>query len=784
MTRPTGRCGRLLLAIICTAGLLPGKPAAATDIVLRDGRVLRGSVVPLASISAEPSGEGARRILLIDTQLARYFVPYPAQVAEIREAPQQEVLERFQIYQKASRGGRRIARVGPPLQVEPFDKFGHRIFRMATEEGPLSVVQGITLVTPHYTKVEGISHVWDQRIATTSIPRDTLSRILWNAIDPQNVDLRLQIARLYLQGERYRDARAELEQIAKDFPEVQQQVEPVIRSLQQLSARRIVSEINLRRQAGQHRLAVTLLEQFPTEGVAGEILQEVREILDEYRAQIQRGRDVLTSLKAHYDQLPSAQQEEIKPLLDELALEMNLNTLDRLSAYERLADDASLLPEEKVALAATGWLLGSDAASVKFPTAVSLHRVRGLVRKYMAEPLLLHRREIVRQLEVEEAAAPPLVARLIAHMRPPVESETPEVPGFYKFSVPTVTGQPDIDYYVQLPPEYDPYRRYPAVVTLHGAGMDGTLQIDWWAGSLDDQQQRTGQATRHGMIVVAPDWAQPHQRSYQYSAREHAAVLNALRDACRRFSIDTDRVFLSGHSMGGDAAWDIGLSHPDLWAGLIPITAASDRYCRFYWENARHLPMYFVCGELDGDRMSRNAIDFDRYLHHGYNVTIAEFLGRGHEHFSDEILNLFDWMGRQKRNFYPKTFDAGTLRTTDHFFWWVEVDGLPPKTVVPPEAWDQKPRGLRPATISATINENNVILVRSAAARGRVYLTPEMIDFNQPLLVRYNGRQINRQRFVEPDLGTLLEDVRTRADRQHPFWVVLDSQQGQTAAAP
>ena len=51
-----------------------------------------------------------------------------------------------------------------------------------------------------------------------------------------------------------------------------------------------------------------------------------------------------------------------------------------------------------------------------------------------------------------------------------------------------------------------------------------------------------------------------HQKSYEFSAREHGAVLYALRDAYRRFSLDTDRVFLTGHSIGGNAAWDIGLA--------------------------------------------------------------------------------------------------------------------------------------------------------------------------------------------------------------------------------
>jgi predicted peptidase len=88
----------------------------------------------------------------------------------------------------------------------------------------------------------------------------------------------------------------------------------------------------------------------------------------------------------------------------------------------------------------------------------------------------------------------------------------------------------------------------------------------------------------------------------------------SLRDACKRFNIDTDRVFLSGHSMGGDAAWDIGISHPDTWAGIVSIVATADKYIPRYWENARQLPMYFVCGQLDGSRMSINGPEWDRYL--------------------------------------------------------------------------------------------------------------------------------------------------------------------------
>jgi hypothetical protein len=50
------------------------------------------------------------------------------------------------------------------------------------------------------------------------------------------------------------------------------------------------------------------------------------------------------------------------------------------------------------------------------------------------------------------------------------------------------------------------------------------------------------------------------------------------------------------------------------------------------------------------------------------------------------------------------------------------------------------------------------------------------VDFNQPLVVEVNNRAITpRDRRVQPDLNVLLEDARTRADRQHPFWAKVST---------
>ena len=59
---------------------------------------------------------------------------------------------------------------------------------------------------------------------------------------------------------------------------------------------------------------------------------------------------------------------------------------------------------------------------------------------------------------------------------------------------------------------------------------------------------------------------------YRYTTSEHAAVELALRDARKRYAIDSDRVFVAGQLIGGNMAWDYALAHPDLFAGVVVIS--------------------------------------------------------------------------------------------------------------------------------------------------------------------------------------------------------------------
>ncbi len=55
-------------------------------------------------------------------------------------------------------------------------------------------------------------------------------------------------------------------------------------------------------------------------------------------------------------------------------------------------------------------------------------------------------------------------------------------------------------------------------------------------------------------------------------------------------------------------------------------------------------------------------------------------------------------------------------------------------------------------------------------------LSTQLVDrTNRNVTITANGRRVNSRRpFVKPELSVLLEDVRRRGDRQHPFWAKVE----------
>lgn len=281
---------------------------------------------------------------------------------------------------------------------------------------------------------------------------------------------------------------------------------------------------------------------------------------------------------------------------------------------------------------------------------------------------------------------------------------------------------------------------------------------------------RRGHAMRNGYIVISPAWSRPGQRAYQYTPREHYAVLSALRHAMRRVSIDADKVFIVGHGDGATAAWDISLSHPDLWAGLISINGEPNKTIQFYYPNAEHIPMYFVMGELSGPEppMMRMGAVLDRYMDVRNDAMVVMFKGRGSESFYEEIPELFKWLNvpTRGRKPTPRKFEAKTMRSGDQAFWWLELGPLNSAVDMNPILWNQEER-IVAGNVSGSVGGGNSLRFFGPSVEYTIWLSPEMgIDLGQS--VRFSSTS---KRFeFDGGLETILEDTRQRADRKRPFW--------------
>ena len=778
-SKPSARrtpVGRTWLVIVLAVATLSSLPAAI--YTLKNNVQVEGAPGKISGIGETPlasnttTGEvGTKLVHFADDGIRRtFFSEY--QVLNFVNSPP-ESLERIALTQRVATIGKRLVAVGPVINITPLDDFGRRTISMSSAKGPLHLVQGLTEVNPRYATLDSLVTknpiIWQTRIATSSIPTVVLNRILKNHLDMKNPDHRLKIVRLYMQCERYQDAMFELQSAIEQFPELANLKQQIVQ-LRQALADRLIEEIESRQEAGQHARVYQWLSNFPSEGVAVETLLRARDLLEQYDEQSAQRNKILSTFDRLLDELEDAQtRSDLQPIRDEIRSQLNINTLARLADFQRLAGDTDLGPDSRVALAVSGWLMGQGEVTENLAVAISLFDVRNEVRRFLQSTNAAQRQEIMERLKGLEGSTPANVARLLKAMKPTINSVTPEGedPLHYEFELPGPDGKP-FQFHVQLPPDYDPYRKYPCIVSLHGGGNSPQQQIDWWSGPYNKQTDlRLGQAARHGYIVIAPAWTKPYQTSYEYSVQEHGRVLYSLRDAAKRFSIDTNRVFLTGHSIGGDAAWDIGLAHPDLWAGVIPIGATAGKYVTRYWENAKHVSFYFVGGEMDGNRVAQNMRDFNRYLtKFGFDTMVIEYKGRGHDHFQDDIHFMFDWMRTHRRDFAPKKIKCASMRPWDNYFWWIELDQMPREFITLPLEWPRE--GARDAVLEAEIGLNNRIRVRSPANSITLYLNPDLVDFQQNVTLNVIGR--TRTEPVVPNLEVMLQDVRTRGDRLNPFW--------------
>lgn len=814
------RNARLSLAFFLCA--MASSRGIAQDVVfeLTDGMILGPGKWRDAASIGEPKGSVGQKsqvnvpliYCLMDGLRDTYFNVNRAPKGAV---PVNENPIEIKIPQKVYIANDQNLKVPPGALVDcsAFDPFGRRICFVRNQRGVIEVVQGITEIATHYVKVEGLhgeagERDWDMRIALSNFDSQLLRDILVQNANPTKSNDFLEIVNLFRSAKRFFDARIVLEEAILRFPELERN-KADLKSLDQEITDQLFGASDQALNAGQFNFAKSILESIDKAGLSLETQLKVKAKLEALSsASLEQG-ELLDWIAADISGMAEGQaKSDFLSVLPEIKANLNADTELRFTDYRLKRADKANTPDQLAARAISGWIYGPAAGVDKSTVVASGVRARKIITEFLSKPTK-DNQLIEDLLKLESGSTPELVAKIVAYMPPPLatteaaavmrssgsgDDSKPSfaVQGRYQIEVPlggdmigTVAK-----YTVQLPPEYNPFRRYPCILTLPGANANTEWQIDWWAGRYIPELKRCiGEASKLGYIVVSPDWAEPKQPQYNYTENEHAMVLAPLRDAMRRFSIDTDRVFISGHFMGADAAWDIALAHPDLWAGNIVVSGEAKKYIAPYRENASYVPSYFVAGQWDPFIDESNGPEWTILQKDKKNdCLVTIYNGRKPDHFQEELPRIMQWMGfpdrvrKLPRDFKKDLkFEVTTLRAGDKFFWWFQTDRLYDDKLVHPLLYtkDTKPGGgyKIDCSIVTTAEKNIVNLGNVPAKTCTILLSPDLVDFNKPIEIRGKGKGVSLRAELEQRKAmsrVMLEDVRGRADRQHPAWIRVE----------
>jgi len=123
-----------------------------------------------------------------------------------------------------------------------------------------------------------------------------------------------------------------------------------------------------------------------------------------------------------------------------------------------------------------------------------------------------------------------------------------------------------IRYAVYVPEHYDRDKAWPAIVFLNGSGQvgtDGTKQL-----RSEFALQVKAHPNKWPFVIIFPQKQDAHTRWWG----EDAMVIAILRRTAVDYHIDMSRIYLTGHSLGGQGTWSIAANHPDLFAAIAPVS--------------------------------------------------------------------------------------------------------------------------------------------------------------------------------------------------------------------
>jgi dienelactone hydrolase len=169
----------------------------------------------------------------------------------------------------------------------------------------------------------------------------------------------------------------------------------------------------------------------------------------------------------------------------------------------------------------------------------------------------------------------------------------------------------DMPYTLFVPSSYDPKTPAALIVDLHGLNITPLQQI-LFDGTTDFAEKygfmvlapmgfnpAAGWGTRPGPPVEAAKVKPGGDVHYSVGELSERDAMGALRLIREKYTIDNDRIFLMGHSLGGAGTYYLGAKYNEIWAGLAPLSAAGGIVDAAAAERYKAIPMLLMHGNKD-----------------------------------------------------------------------------------------------------------------------------------------------------------------------------------------
>ena len=250
---------------------------------------------------------------------------------------------------------------------------------------------------------------------------------------------------------------------------------------------------------------------------------------------------------------------------------------------------------------------------------------------------------------------------------------------------PSDVDDTDQPFGLYVPKDYDPGRKYPLILMLHGTLSDHRTDLKRLFGKpiiSNDFRGASGMWPRFrevDFIVITPHARGP----LGYSGIAEKDIWDLVDHVKHQFNIDEDRIYATGIGLGGGAAIWLALSRPGTFAAIMPVSPIPLPFTDDLLPNAQNLPIKVIQGTADPLAKPQDTRALvHRLRESGAQIEYVELPGVRHNAWEQAYrdASAFDWFAARKRDAYPNQVVLSSATYERGRAFWLRFVNLTPGT--------------------------------------------------------------------------------------------------------